>query len=109
VLNVAEARNDPNVIVGTFLLNDHCATVLFDSGADYSFVATSFVPLLSAKPSPMYMYFDVEMANGELVRLDQVIRSCTLVLNNHTFLIDLVPFDMGSFDVIVGMDCVTPR
>lgn len=75
MLNVTEARNDPNVVVCTFLLNDHDAAVLFDSGADYSFVATSFVPLLSARLSPMYMYFDVEMANDELVRLDQVIRS----------------------------------
>ena len=52
----------------------------------------------------MYMYFDVEMVNGELIRLDQVIRSCTLILNGNPFLIDLVPFSMGSFDVIVGMD-----
>nr|XP_043622659.1 keratin, type I cytoskeletal 9-like [Erigeron canadensis] len=54
VLNAAEARNDPNVVA-----------------ADYSFVATSFVPLLSAKPSPMYLCFDVEMANGgaKIVRI----------------------------------------
>nr|XP_043639182.1 uncharacterized protein LOC122610254 [Erigeron canadensis] len=71
VLNAAKARNDPNVVAGTFLLNGHYATVLFDSGADYSFVATSFIPLLSAKPSPMYLCFDVERANDGLVRLDQ--------------------------------------
>nr|XP_043633162.1 uncharacterized protein LOC122604339 [Erigeron canadensis] len=104
VVNAAEARNDPNVVAGTFLLNGHYATVLFDSGADYSFVSTSFVPLLSAKPSPMYMYFDVKMVNDVLVRLDQIIRSCTLVLKYRPFLIDLVPFEMGSIDVIVGMD-----
>nr|XP_043639451.1 uncharacterized protein LOC122610536 [Erigeron canadensis] len=71
VLNAAEACNDLNVVAGTFLLNGHYATVLFDSGADYSFVATSFIPLLSAKPSPMYLCFDIEMANGgaKIVRI----------------------------------------
>ena len=29
-----EAREDPNVVTGTFLLNNHYASVLFDSGAD---------------------------------------------------------------------------
>jgi hypothetical protein len=39
-----------------------------------------------------------------LVKLNEVVRACTLVFNDHPFEIDLVPFDMGSFDVIVGMD-----
>jgi len=52
----------------------------------------------------MSVYFEVETVKGELERLSHVIRSCTLVLNDHPFLIDLLPFDMGSFDVIVGMD-----
>jgi hypothetical protein len=104
VLNADQARNDPNVVAGTFLLDNQYATVLFDSGADYSFVAISFLPYLHDKPSPMYVNFNVEMANGELVRLNEVVRACTLVLNDHPFVIDLVPFDMGSFDVIVGMD-----
>ncbi|GJT88772.1 hypothetical protein Tco_1070489 [Tanacetum coccineum] len=34
-LGVAEALQDPNVVTGTFSLNDHFATVLFDFGADY--------------------------------------------------------------------------
>lgn len=104
VLNADQARNDPNVVAGTFLLDNQYATVLFDLGADYSFVATNFLPLLHDKPTPMYVHFNVEMANGELVKLNEVVRACTLVLNDHPFVIDLVPFDMGSFDVIVGMD-----
>nr|GFB01295.1 putative reverse transcriptase domain-containing protein [Tanacetum cinerariifolium] len=43
-LGVAEAPKDPNVVTGTFSLNDHFATVLFDSGADYSFISTNFLP-----------------------------------------------------------------
>ncbi|GKB81604.1 putative reverse transcriptase domain-containing protein, partial [Tanacetum coccineum] len=38
-LGVAEAPQDSNIMTGTFSLNDHFATVLFDSGADYSFIS----------------------------------------------------------------------
>ncbi|GKC67889.1 putative reverse transcriptase domain-containing protein, partial [Tanacetum coccineum] len=33
-----------------------------------------------------------------------ILRSCTLVLLNHVFKIDLLPTRLGSFDVIIGMD-----
>nr|GEW45863.1 putative reverse transcriptase domain-containing protein [Tanacetum cinerariifolium] len=45
-----EARQDPNIMTGTFTLNNHHATTLFDSGADYSFVSTTFIPLLVRIP-----------------------------------------------------------
>ncbi|GJV80387.1 putative reverse transcriptase domain-containing protein [Tanacetum coccineum] len=46
MLGAEEARQDPNIVTGTFTLNKHFATTLFDSGADYSFVSTTFIPLL---------------------------------------------------------------
>ncbi|GKE96544.1 reverse transcriptase domain-containing protein, partial [Tanacetum coccineum] len=45
--NAVAALQDPNVMTGTFSLNDHFATALFDSGADFSFISTNFVPLLN--------------------------------------------------------------
>ncbi|GJU62108.1 putative reverse transcriptase domain-containing protein [Tanacetum coccineum] len=48
-LGVAEAPQDSNIVTGTFSLNDHFATVLFDSGADYSFISTNFLPLIDMK------------------------------------------------------------
>nr|GEV39496.1 putative reverse transcriptase domain-containing protein [Tanacetum cinerariifolium] len=50
MLGAEEARQDPNIVTGTFTLNDHFATTLFDSGADYSFVSTTFIPLLVRIP-----------------------------------------------------------
>ncbi|GJT02134.1 putative reverse transcriptase domain-containing protein [Tanacetum coccineum] len=46
-VDVAEASRDPKVVTGTFSLNNSFATVLFDSGADFSFVSTEFVSLLN--------------------------------------------------------------
>ncbi|GJU55404.1 putative reverse transcriptase domain-containing protein, partial [Tanacetum coccineum] len=44
MLGAEEARQDPNIMTATFTLNNHFATTLFDSGADYSFVFTTFIP-----------------------------------------------------------------
>ncbi|GJT95684.1 putative reverse transcriptase domain-containing protein [Tanacetum coccineum] len=44
MLGAKEARQDPNIMTGMFTLNNHFATTLFDSGADYSFVSTTFIP-----------------------------------------------------------------
>ncbi|GJS90226.1 putative reverse transcriptase domain-containing protein [Tanacetum coccineum] len=48
-----------NVVTGTFSLNDHFATVLFDSGADFSFISTKFAPLLNVKPSIVSPGYDI--------------------------------------------------
>ncbi|GKE30743.1 putative reverse transcriptase domain-containing protein [Tanacetum coccineum] len=40
-------------MTGTFTLNDHYATTLFNSGAGYSFVSTTFIPLLGIEPSDL--------------------------------------------------------
>lgn len=37
-MNVNEARQDPNVVTGTFSLNGLFSTTLFDTGTDYCFV-----------------------------------------------------------------------
>ncbi|GJY91993.1 putative reverse transcriptase domain-containing protein, partial [Tanacetum coccineum] len=50
-VNAVDAPQDPNVVTGTFSLNDHFTTVLFDSGDDFSFISTKFAPLLNVKPS----------------------------------------------------------
>ncbi|GKA62901.1 putative nucleotidyltransferase, ribonuclease H [Tanacetum coccineum] len=103
-LGVAEAPQDPNVVTGTFSLNGHFATVLFDSGADYSFISANFLPLINMKPSVISPDFEIEIASGVKVEINKIIRGCRLKLKGHTFIIDLIPFGYGSFDVIVGMD-----
>ncbi|GJT78108.1 putative reverse transcriptase domain-containing protein [Tanacetum coccineum] len=104
MLGAEEARQDPNIVTGTFTLNNHFATTLFDSGADYSFVSTTFIPLLGLEPSELGFKYEIEIASGQLVEIDKVIKGCKLEIEGHVFDIDLIPFGHGSFDVIIGMD-----
>ena len=41
-ITLEEAREDPNVVTGTFLVNSRPAHILFDSGASDSFVSYEF-------------------------------------------------------------------
>nr|GEU65950.1 reverse transcriptase domain-containing protein [Tanacetum cinerariifolium] len=103
-ISAAEASQDPNVVTGTFSLNDHFATVLFDSGADYSLISTNFFPLIDMKTSVIILSYEIKIENDIKVETNKIVQGCTLELEGHTFIIDLIPFGHGSFDVIVGMD-----
>ncbi|GJV28945.1 putative reverse transcriptase domain-containing protein [Tanacetum coccineum] len=48
--------------------------------------------------------YAVELADGRTLETSTVLRGCTLGLLGHPFNINLMPIDLGSFDVIIGMD-----
>ncbi|GKC40734.1 putative reverse transcriptase domain-containing protein [Tanacetum coccineum] len=81
VIRGGGSNPDSNIVTGTFLLNSRYATMLFDSGADRSFVSTTFSTLLDVIPSTL----DTRLLG-------------------HPFDIDLMPVELGSFDIIIGMD-----
>ncbi|GKF04891.1 putative reverse transcriptase domain-containing protein, partial [Tanacetum coccineum] len=94
----------PNVVTGTFLLNNQYASVLFDSGSDRSFVNTRFSSLLDIKPIKIEDSYEVELADGRIASTNTILKGCTLSLVNHVFEIDLMSIELGTFDVIIGMD-----
>ncbi|GJV55285.1 putative reverse transcriptase domain-containing protein [Tanacetum coccineum] len=76
---------DSNVVMGIFLLNNCYASMLFDSGADRSFVSSFFIALLDVAPSTLDTSYVVELADGRISETNVVLRGCT-------------------FDIIIGMD-----
>nr|GEX07747.1 hypothetical protein [Tanacetum cinerariifolium] len=95
---------DSNVVTGTFLLNNCYASMLFDLGADRSFVSSTFIALLDVAPSTLDTSYAIELADGRISETNIVLRGCTLGLLGHPFDIDLMPVELGSFNVIIGMD-----
>ncbi|KAD3642175.1 hypothetical protein E3N88_31399 [Mikania micrantha] len=106
-INANEAQNNNDVVNGTFLVDNQYASVLFDTGADKSFISLEFEPLLAKNRTRLENTYTVEVADGSPIKIDSVIREVQLNLNEHTFLIDLIPMQLGSFDIIVGMDWLT--
>ncbi|KAD2805246.1 hypothetical protein E3N88_38623 [Mikania micrantha] len=103
-IGATEARHDANIVTGTFLLNNLYASVLFDTGADKSFISPEFASLISLPTVDLETPYVIELANGKLIKTNSVIQGCSLNLNDHLFNINLLPIELGSFDVVVGMD-----
>ncbi|GKC17184.1 putative reverse transcriptase domain-containing protein, partial [Tanacetum coccineum] len=98
------AKHDSNVVTGTFLLNNCYASMLFDSGADRSFVSSTFSDFLNVAPSTLNTSYAIELANGRISKTNVILRGCTLGLLGHPFDIDIMPIELGSFNIIIGMD-----
>nr|GEU34777.1 reverse transcriptase domain-containing protein [Tanacetum cinerariifolium] len=74
------------------------------TGQHPNFISTNFLPLIDIKPSIINPEYEIKIASGVKVVTNIIVRGCRLELEGHTFIIDLIPFGHGSFDVIIGMD-----
>ncbi|GKG04593.1 putative reverse transcriptase domain-containing protein, partial [Tanacetum coccineum] len=70
----ASGNPDSNVTMGTFLINNHYASILFGTGADKSFISTTFSSLIDIVPTPLDNSYAVELADGKIVGIDTIIR-----------------------------------
>ncbi|GJX23224.1 putative reverse transcriptase domain-containing protein [Tanacetum coccineum] len=87
--------------------NAHLIPTYYDCGEqgfNRSFVDTRFSSMLNTKPVKISASYEVELADGRVVSTNTVLKGCTLNLVNHIFEIDLMPIELGTFDVIIGMD-----
>nr|GFA63988.1 putative reverse transcriptase domain-containing protein [Tanacetum cinerariifolium] len=93
-----------NVVMGMFLLNNCYASVLFYSRSNRIFMDTRFSSMLDINLVKINTSYEVELVNGRVVSTNIVLKGCTLNLVNHLFEFDLMPIELGTFDVIIGMD-----
>nr|GEY78671.1 hypothetical protein [Tanacetum cinerariifolium] len=77
-----------------------------EQGFDRSFVDTRFSSMHDIDPVKIRVSSEVELADGRVVSTNTILKGCTLNLVNHVFEIDLMPIELGTFDVIIGMDCL---
>ncbi|XP_022000061.1 uncharacterized protein LOC110897604 [Helianthus annuus] len=103
-IGAGDARNDGNVMTGTFSINGIFTTVLFDFGADWSYVSLGFSHQLGLTPTPLEIKHVVELADGKSVEASHVLLECKLNLLGQVFDIDLLSISLGSFDIVVRMD-----
>nr|GEU89291.1 hypothetical protein [Tanacetum cinerariifolium] len=99
----AGTNPDTNVITDTFLLNNRYASILFDTYADRSFVSTAFRSQIDIIPTTLDHYYDIELADGRITGLNTIIRGFTLNFLIHPFNINLMPIELGSFDIIIDI------
>lgn len=59
---------------------------------------------LNLKAEPLKEQLQVEIDNREIILVSQVYPNCDLKLAGRYFHVDLIPFTLEEFDVILGMD-----
>ncbi|GJU22300.1 putative reverse transcriptase domain-containing protein [Tanacetum coccineum] len=110
-VNADEASRDPNVVTGTFSLNNNFATVLFDSGDDFSFISTEFASMLNVKPRIVNPGYVIEISDGKRVEVNRVICDCKLELEILCYTIELIPGEpkMNEIPVVWEFSDVFPE
>ncbi|KAF5803619.1 putative nucleotidyltransferase, Ribonuclease H [Helianthus annuus] len=103
-LTAAEAKVEPDVVSGTFTINSIPARVLFDTGANKSFVSYGFIRHPSFVLTKLPMPLEVEIGNNKSFIVCDVCENCTMNIDDEEYTIDLIPMSMGEFQVVVGMD-----
>ncbi|XP_076895150.1 uncharacterized protein LOC143547660 [Bidens hawaiensis] len=104
VLNTKQAAEIPDAIIGTFLVNNVYARVLFDSSANQSFINHNFCSLLNEPLTKLDKTLNVETANGDLVGIYEVLEYGKILLEEYVIHVQLLPTTLVGFDIVLDMD-----
>lgn len=66
-----------------------------------------FRPLINLKSKILEHAYVVEVANGHEMKGNEIVPNCTLNLIDKLFSIDLIPIELRSIDIVVGMDILS--
>ncbi|XP_050104752.1 uncharacterized protein LOC126584393 [Malus sylvestris] len=102
-----EAEQDPRVITGTLPVCNTWARVLIDPGAMQSFVSSSFTRVMPSQPQPLGFDMLIQMPSGELFCAQWQYLNCPVIVEGENLEVDLIPFKLAEFDVILGIDCLS--
>ncbi|XP_071678354.1 uncharacterized protein [Lolium perenne] len=105
-VNVEEIYDEPDAVIGTFMLNCFSALVLFDTSASHSFISRAFVVKNNLPTETTGCPLRVSSPGGEMLVTDGC-RNFTLQIGKHKFPANLVVLPSQGLDVILGMDWMT--
>ncbi|GJX93046.1 putative reverse transcriptase domain-containing protein [Tanacetum coccineum] len=95
-----------NIVTGIFLLNNRYASILFDTGADRSFVSTAFSSQIDITPTALDHYYDVELANERIIGFNAIISMDWLAMYHAVIVCaeEIVRISWGNETLIIHGD-----
>ncbi|XP_070048007.1 uncharacterized protein [Nicotiana tomentosiformis] len=96
------------VITGIISVCHRDASVLFGPGSTYSYVSSCFAHFLDMPRESLVSSVHVSTPVGDTVIMDRVYRSCAVIIGGLETRVDLLLLSMVDFDVILGMDWLSP-
>ncbi|XP_073358028.1 uncharacterized protein [Aegilops tauschii subsp. strangulata] len=102
-VNVEEVYNEPDAVIGKFLINSVPAVVLFDTGASHSFISRVFVDKHGLPTKTLSMPIRVSSLGDEMIA-GVGCHQLTLSIGKHEFPTYLIILKSQGLDIILGMD-----
>ncbi|TYJ96975.1 DNA/RNA polymerases superfamily protein [Cucumis melo var. makuwa] len=99
-----EAEDAPDVIIGTILICNVLADVLFDPGATHSSFSSIFLTKLNRMLEPLSERLAIYTPVGDVLLVNEVLRNCEILVEGISLLVDLLSLELQRLDVILGMD-----
>lgn len=103
-MTLEAAKDEADVALGTFLVNTLPAQILFDSGANYSFISHEFGRKLALPDVRLDNSLLVEVASGKFIPVSHRMKNILIDLNGNKFHEELLPIELNGFDIVLGMD-----
>jgi hypothetical protein len=102
-MNIEEAQEATNVVLGMFLVNSALARVLFDSGASHSFVTESFLDKSGLQQTPLKNIMSVQIP-GSITKALWTCLAVPIEIHGIGFLANLIVLGTKGLEVVLGMD-----
>ncbi|XP_070022521.1 uncharacterized protein [Nicotiana sylvestris] len=96
------------VITGIISVGGRDTSILFDPGSTYSYISSLFARFLVISIEPLGTPIHVSIPVGDSVVVDRIYRSCVVTFYGFETRADLLFLDMIDFEVILGMDWLSP-
>ncbi|XP_021754416.1 uncharacterized protein LOC110719735 [Chenopodium quinoa] len=104
-MGLREANAAKDIITGTFSINSVLFKVLFDSGATYSVISKVMLPKLSHCLKTVHdIDIVIKLTTRSIVHCTRVYKDVPIKIKGKEFLSNLIEFELGDLDIILGMD-----
>jgi hypothetical protein len=97
---VEEAQKAPDVVIGTFFINDTSAVVLFDSGASHSFISAAYVEKHNLPIALLRCQMIISSLGGDMPAR-QLCLKVNLKIRGVDFVANLIVLESKGIDVIL--------
>jgi len=97
------ASEAPNIVLGTFLVKNHPASILFDTGATHSFIAKAYAEKHNIDISPMKKPMVISSPGGK-ISTNLICSRVSIIIRRVEFYTKLIAMDLVDIDVILGME-----
>ena len=105
-ISAEEAQDDPNVVLGTLLVNCHPTSIIFDTGASRSFISESYARLHNTTFCDMPISMVIQTP-GSKWQTSRVSHGNEIHVDRLVFLAYLIAPKSSDINIILGMDWMT--